>query len=630
MNTQKLNQWIEKELVENKTIQKKVAPAPATNKTSAPKKTIPAKSNSSKTPSRRFSDHNPNRGRKTAYKRHAFHPTTRLKPGNHGTIRVIPMGGLEAIGQNMTFIEWENDIIVIDTGILFATHEEPGVNGIVPDIEYLKKNKHRIKGVIYTHGHLDHIGGVPYILPQLGFPPIFTTRLTQAMITGMAEEYGFADKLRFTSVDPKSKMRMGRFEVEFFHINHSIPECLGVVVNTPYGAIVTTVDFKFDYKPADGHMTDFAHIAHFGHKGVALHLCDSTNATIPGFAQSESNIIEPITKILKYTPGRIILTLFGSNMSRASRIIELAEKLGRTVYLSGRSLEKNVGYARKFNYLKCKDKTLKRLKPGVKMGPPDKTLIMCTGGQGEEFAALSRMARGEHKQVILKPEDTIVFSSSKIPGNELQIFNLMNKLVDKGVNLIEGKDESVHASGHGNQEDIKLMASLLDPKYFVPIHGDQYLRHANKTMISEGLDFPEDHVLMMEHGKGIVLNQHGAKIMSDKERVPTKKAYYEDMVRLREETIEERKNLGKKGIIIVDVENNKGTIKKINIRTHGFFLLGTDEKAFSPLKKELTDTFNRTYDPARSEKALEETLKKTAQNYLWQKYKKEPTIEVVL
>lgn len=581
---------------------------------------------------RKFSDHDPDKGRHTSAKRHDQHAINKLGHNGKGDVKIVSLGGLDAIGQNLTYVEYNNEIIVIDTGILFATHDEPGIDGVVPDVSYLEKNKHRIKGVIYTHGHLDHIGGAQYILPKLGFPKIYTSPLTAAMLTENMKEYGIDDKLKFSHVFPRQTVHIGGLDVEFFHINHSIPECLGVNVHTPYGGIAITMDFKFDYHPLDGHMTDFIHLSQMAHKGIALHLCDSTNAMNPGFARSESAIVEPITKILKHTTGRVILTQFGSNMSRASKIVEIAESLGRTVYISGRSLVTNIAHARTFNYLKCKESTVKRLARGVKVGAPHKTLIMCTGGQGEEFAALTRMARGDHAQVKLTDQDTVVFSSSKIPGNEGPIGRMMDNLVNKGVKIIEGKEESIHATGHGNQEDIKLMVTMLNPKYFVPIHGEGYQRYTNKKMIARALDFPDKYMVTMEHGKGIILNAKGARLMTDKEMIKTSRVYYEGGTTVSQETLDTRIQIAKRGLIIIHVEIGNGGLKNMELHSIGFRYVATD----SPMKellKELKKTFSNIYKPGIEKKNLANTLTTKAKQTILQKGQHDedaPIVEAII
>ncbi len=602
---------------------KKIVPKtnPKSKKPFHPKQTKPVQ----------FSNNDPNFARPTKEKREKFHPTNYLKNGgNNGEIKVVSIGGLEQVGENLMFIEWGDDIVVIDTGISFPSAEHMGVDVLIPDISYLVKNKHKIRGVIYTHGHLDHIGGVPHIIPALGYPQMYASRLTKEMILGNSEEYHIQDKLKIMEINPKSKIKCGKFEFEFFHINHSIPDGVGIVVNTPFGKIVHTSDFKFDFNPSDDQPIDLGRIAQIGKSGVVLALVDSTNALVPGHAISESVVEKSLEKIFADTKDRLVFATFASNIGRVSKIIEMAEKRGRTVFISGRSMEKNMAIARKLNYLKCKDGTIQRISKKAESMPGSKVCILATGSQGEELAALTRMAAGTNAFVKLRKTDTIAFSSSTIPGNELAIVSVRNNLADLGVTVIDNKNLDIHVSGHAHAEQCKLMTSLLNPKYFSPIHGETFMRHGHRDMIVRELDFRLENTFVMKNGRGIILSKSGARLMTEKESLPAVDVLIELGEKVGEHVIADRHQLAEAGMICLNLKLEKGRVKKCDIRSRGFLYMNMKHEIFDLLEKEVRAVFERNYDPARPESVLVAPIQKTAEKLLLQKFKKSPVVEVFL
>lgn len=568
--------------------------------------------------------------RPTVEKRERFHPTNFLPPIKAGEIRVVPLGGMEQVGANMMFLEWGDDIMIIDTGLLFPSPEHLGVDVLVPDISYLIANKHRIRGIVYTHGHLDHVGGAPYILPELGFPPMFASRLTKELLLSQVEEHGYRDRMNVQEITPRSKIKLGRFECEFFHINHSIPDGLAVVVNTPYGAIVHTSDFKFDYSPADDQPIDLTRIAEIGHKGVALAMSDSTNALKSGHTVSERVIEESLAKIVQDTKGRLIVATFASNIGRMSKLIEAAEADGRTVFVSGRSMERNIAIARKLNYLRCKDATIQRVNNRTNNHPPQKTLILTTGSQGEELAALTRMASGIHKDIKITPEDTVVFSSSPIPGNEMQIVSVLNNLAEIGAKIVDHRSMDIHVSGHGYADECKLMASLLNPKYFAPIHGEIFMRYGHRDMIVRDLQFKRENTFIMKNGQGLVLGEKGARLMPPEHSIAGAPVMIELGERVHDDTLAERTQLSESGIILAMIEHKDGTVKKVHLRPRGFVFMNAEHEVMGLLEKEMRETFTRSYAPERSEQALVDTVRSAGERLLLQKFRKSPLIEVVL
>ncbi|MCF7917959.1 ribonuclease J [Candidatus Gracilibacteria bacterium] len=575
-------------------------------------------------------DYNPTIGRPTLAKKEKFHPTNFLNSGKKGDIRVVPLGGLEQVGENMCFLEWGNDIVIIDMGILFPSPEHLGVDVLVPDISYLVQNKRKIRGVIFTHGHLDHIGGVPYLAKELGFPQMYATRLTKELILANSEESGVSSKLNIMEINPKSHIRLGQFEFEFFHINHSIPDGVGIVAKTPYGNIIHTSDFKIDYNPSDDQPADLGRISKIGAEGVILAMVDSTNALRPGHSLSETFIEDQLAKIVRDTPGRLIVTTFASNIGRIGKIVQTAEEQGRTVFLSGRSMERNLVIAKKLNYLKYKESTIQPMGRKADTMDPRKVLILSTGSQGEELAALTRMAAKTHKDVKLRPDDTVVFSSSPIPGNELAIVSVMNNLSEIGVHMIDNKQLDTHVSGHGHAEEVKLMTTLLNPKYFAPIHGELYMRHGHKEMVIKELGFARERTLIMKNGQGAVINEKGVRLMTDKEAIPASDVMIELGEKLGQHILAERTLMAEGGAIFMTVKHNVGKVQKIDIRSRGFRYMDTKHEIFTQLGSEMKNVFERNFDPSRPEKALEEALKKSAQKFFYQKFRKEPLVEIVI
>jgi ribonuclease J len=616
--------------------------AEITDKPATPKKTVAKKTQPRQSSPRngrrlgpntgaKFSNYDPDYGRLTVAKKEKFHPTNSLNTKNiNAKIRVVPLGGMEQVGQNMMFIEAGDDIVVIDTGFLFPDAEHLGIDVLLPDISYLVKNKHKIRGVVFTHGHLDHIGGAPYIIPELGFPQMYATRLTKELILVNAEDGKVRSQMKITEINPTSKIKLGKFEIEFFHVNHSIPDGVGIVIKTPYGHIVHTSDFKIDHHPSDEQPADLGRIAEIGKQGVLLAMVDSTNALKKGHTISESIVEKQVAQVIERTQGRLIITTFASSIGRISKIVEAAEKVGRTVFLSGRSMEKNIAIARKLNYLKCREKTIQRMNPKANKMDPRKVLILSTGSQGEPLAALTRMAAGTHRDIKLSKHDTILFSSSPIIGNEEAIVSVLNNLADIGVNIIDKTDMDVYVSGHGYAEEVKMMTALLNPKYFAPIHGEIYMRHGNRDLIVSDLDFNPKNAFIMKNGQGINLDSKGARLMTDREAIPCKSVMIELGEKISEEVLDDRTIMAEGGCIIVTLQHKKGTLSNLDLRAKGFRHMNMDHEIFKLIRKDITDSFARIYAPEKTKTALEGALKANAQKLLLQKFRKEAMVEVIV
>lgn len=420
------------------------------------------------------------------------------KPTARGVLRVIPLGGLDEVGKNMMVLEYDRDIVIVDMGFQFPDEDMLGVDYVIPDVTYLMDKVDRIRGILLTHGHLDHIGAIPYLLPKLGFPPIYSAKLTMGLVKKRLEEFGLENKARMHVIDPAKSMRLGNFGVDWFRVNHSIPDGLGIVLRTPAGTVVHTGDFKFDYTPVFQQPADYAKIAALGAQNVAALFSDSTNALKPGYTMSEKKIGETLDEIIKNSRGRIIIAAFATLIGRIQQIVNSAAYYNRKVFISGRSMGDTIAIAQGLQFIKSHPGLIQ---PINKIGrtKDENVLILTTGAQGEAMSALTRMSLGDHSQVAIKKGDTIVLSSSPIPGNERSIYTVINNLVRTGARVIFNQVMDVHTSGHAQREDLKLMINLVKPKYLVPIHGEIFMRQAHAE-IGRELGMPERNTVVIENG----------------------------------------------------------------------------------------------------------------------------------
>ena len=422
--------------------------------------------------------------------------------GNHSkeqSLRVIPLGGLGEIGKNTCVFEYGNDIMILDAGLAFPTDGMHGVNVVMPDTTYLRENQNRIRGLVVTHGHEDHIGGISHHLKNFNIPVVYGPPLAMSMLRGKMEESGVADRTVIEVVGPRQVIKVGQhFSVEFVRNTHSISDSYSFAVTTPVGVIFFTGDFKFDHTPPDGQPADIGRMAHYGEKGVLCLLSDSTNSEVTGFTPSEYSVFPNLDRYIATAEGRVMVTTFASSTHRVSMLLELAMKNGRKVGLLGRSMLNVVGKARELGYMRFPDELFFPIKQ-IRDLPDRETFLLMTGSQGESMAALSRIARGEHQHVQLKTSDTVIFSASPIPGNTISVMHTIDKLIQLGAKVIYGKDKGIHVSGHGCQEDQKLMLALTRPKYFIPVHGEYRMQVLHgKTAVSMGV--APENVLIMENG----------------------------------------------------------------------------------------------------------------------------------
>jgi len=431
------------------------------------------------------------------------HDSSRSK-SNTPALRVIPLGGLHEIGKNTCVFEYGDELMLVDAGLAFPSDGMHGVNVVMPDTTFLKENQRRIKGMIVTHGHEDHIGGISHHLKHFNIPIIYGPRLAMSMLRGKMEEAGVSDRTTIQTVNPRDVVKVGQhFSVEFIRNTHSICDSFSLAVTTPVGTIIFTGDFKFDHMPVDGEQFDIERMVHYGEKGVLCMFSDSTNAEVPGFCPSEKTIYPSLEKHIAEAKERVILTTFASSVHRVTMILELAMKHGRKVGLLGRSMINVIAKARDIGYMKCPDDMFVPIKQ-IRDLPDRETLLLMTGSQGEPLAALSRISRGEHQHVRLKTTDTVIFSASPIPGNTISVVNTIDRLMKLGAKVVYGKGENIHVSGHGFQEDQKLMLALAKPKFFVPVHGEHRMLVCHGKS-AQTMGVPKDNILIIENGDVVEL-----------------------------------------------------------------------------------------------------------------------------
>jgi len=435
-------------------------------------------------------------------------------PSKDGRLKIIVMGGNEEVGRNMTLLEYNNDIIIIDMGLQFPDEDMPGIDYIIPNISYLKGKEKNIKGVIITHGHYDHIGGIPHIIPELGYPTIFSTPLTLAIIKKRQDDYKNGKNINLQTITMSDVLQLGVFKIEFFQVSHNIPDSFGLIVHTPLGPVIHTGDFKLDLSETGKQTVEISKIAKLGEKKVLALLADSTNAPQSGHQISEIEIQSNLEEIMRQASGRIIVATFSSLLNRLQQIIKIAESLNKKVVIEGYSMKTNVEIAHRLGYMKFKKDTIIGLND-IKNYPANKIVILCTGAQGEGRAVLMRIANKEHKSLQIEKNDTVVFSSSVVPGNERSVQRLKDNLYREGAEVIHYQMMDVHAGGHAKAEDLKLMIRLVNPQYFIPIEGNHsFLKiHAK---IAEGVGVDPKNIFVADNGQIMEFSKRGGKLLDKK------------------------------------------------------------------------------------------------------------------
>lgn len=546
-------------------------------------------------------------------------------------LKIISLGGLDEIGKNMTVYEYGNDMFIIDCGMTFPDDEMPGVDIVIPDFSYVVKNADRVKGLVITHGHEDHIGGIPYLLKVLNCP-IYATKLTVGLIEGKLKEHGLLSKAKLNIVKPGDTVTLGCFKTEFIHVNHSIPDSVAVAVKTPVGTIVHTGDFKIDSTPIDGEMIDFAKFSELGKKGVLALLMDSTNATRPGFTMSEKIVGASLSHIFKDAGGkRIVVATFSSNIHRVQQIVDEAVKCGRKVAVSGRSMINVVTIATELGYLKIPKGVLIDIDL-IKNYTDDKLVIITTGSQGEAMSALHRMAFGDHRKVTVGPNDLIVISANPIPGNEKTVNIVINELMKLGAEVVYERMYDVHVSGHACQEELKMMMGMINPKFFIPVHGEQmHLRKNAQLAVQMGI--PKENIVISDIGKVIELTKKSIKITDE---VPSGKVFVDGLGvgDVGSIVLRDRKHLSEDGIIIVAITMDKESgdiLSGPELISRGFVYVRESEQLLDNARNVVNRSLDYCYDNNITDwSSIKNEVRDSLSRFLYQKTRRSPMILPVI
>lgn len=547
-----------------------------------------------------------------------------MKKAENASVRIIPLGGLEQIGMNITAIEYDDSIVVVDCGLSFPEEEMLGIDLIIPDVTYLKDNIDKVKAFVITHGHEDHIGAIPYVLKEVNVP-IYATRLTMGLIESKLKEHNMLREVKRKVVKYGQSVTLGDFRVEFIRTNHSIADAAAIAIFSPAGILVHTGDFKVDYTPVNGSPIDLQRFAELGKKGVLAVMCDSTNALRPGFTMSEKTVGSTFDKIFSDNKSnRIIIATFASNVDRVQQIINAAVAYGRKVCVEGRSMVNIIDVAEDLGYLHIPDGTLIETE-SMKNYTPEQIVLITTGSQGESMAALSRMAANLHRKVSIQPGDCVVFSSTPIPGNEKSVARVINELGMKGAKVIF---QDTHVSGHACQEEIKLVYSLLKPKYAIPVHGEYRHLIAQKEVVMS-LGYDKDHVIIAKSGDVIELNDEKAEIVG---KVHTGAIFVDGLGvgDVGNIVLRDRQNLAENGIIIVVLTLEKYSGQLIagpDIVTRGFVYVREAEELLNEAKAIVTDSVLRCLDKNITDwSKIKNIIKDDLSEYLWKKIKRNPVI----
>ena len=546
--------------------------------------------------------------------------------GEKAKVKIIPLGGLNEIGKNMTAIEYKNDIVIIDCGLKFPDEDMFGIDVVIPDITYLLKHKDKVSGIFLTHGHEDHIGALPYVLKQLNVP-VYGTKLTLGIVQSKLKEHNLLSTTELITVKPRDVVRLNSVSVEFIKTNHSIADSVAIAVHTPLGAVLHTGDFKVDYTPIDGEPMDFARFAELGKKGVLLMMADSTNVERPGYTMSEKIVGESLCRIFGKSKGRIIVATFASNIHRIQQIIDAAAMYGRKVAVSGRSMENIVQVAIELGYIKIEKENLVSIDQINKYNN-DQIVIITTGSQGEPMSALARMATSEHRKVNIVPGDTIIISDTPIPGNEKLVSRVVDQLFKKGAEVVYGSSEAVHVSGHACQEELKLMQTLVKPKYFIPVHGE-YRHLKQHGELANSIGVPKSNILIPEIGDVIEVTRNSIK----KSGTVISGQIFVDGLGVGDVgniVIRDRKHLSQDGILTVVVtlsKENKAIIAGPDIISRGFVYVRESEKLMDEARDIVRDVFAKCEEQKITDwSTLKSTVRDELRSFLYEKTKRKPMI----
>ena len=541
-------------------------------------------------------------------------------------LKIIPLGGLDEIGKNMTVYECGGEIIVVDCGMAFPGDDMYGIDSVIPDVSYLVQNRARIRGLFITHGHEDHIGAIPYVLKQVNMP-IFCTPFTAGLIRLKLEEHGLVKSTKLTTVDPGTTVRAGKFQVEFIHVNHSIANSVAFAIHTKLGTVVHTGDFKIDSTPIDGNIIDLARFGELGKEGVLALLADSTNVERPGYTQSERVVGQTFMRQFQGCEDRIIVTTFASNVHRIQQVLDAAAACGRKVAVTGRSMENIMKVSTELGYMKVPKNTLMDIAK-IKNQPKNKQVIVTTGSQGEEMSALYRMAFSTHKQVEVGPGDKVIISASAIPGNEVTVSRVINELVRKGVKVVYDKADMLHVSGHACQEELKIIHALTKPRFFIPLHGEQRMLQIHKD-VAMSMGMERSHIAIAENGSVIEIT---GKTMKINGAVPAGEVYVDGsgVGDVGAVVMRDRKRLAEDGMVVVvlPVSSHDGRLlSRPEIITRGFIYVKESEDLLRELENLAMDAAEGVSGRrGRDESDLKGAVKSAVSNYLFKTTKRNPMV----
>ena len=545
---------------------------------------------------------------------------------------VFALGGLGEIGKNMYGVQFQDEIILLDCGIMFPEDDLLGIDYVIPDYQYLLQNRHKVKALIISHGHEDHIGGIPFLLQQMNIP-IYAGKLASSLIRNKLQERGLLRDAQIHEIDEDTVIRFRKTTVSFYLTTHSIPEAYGIVVKTPPGNIVFTGDYKFDFIPV-GKPADLHRMAHIGEEGVLVLLGDSTNAEIPTFTKSEKVVGQSIKNIIQRVSGRVIFATFASNVSRLQQVAQTAKETGRKIAVFGRSMEAAIKTGRELGYIEDENNDLFVDGRDLSQYPAEQIIILCTGSQGEPMAALSRIANGTHRQIAVQPNDTVIFSSSPIPGNTVSVNRVINLLSEAGAHVVHGSFNNIHTSGHGGQQEQLLMLRLMKPKYFMPVHGE-FRMQSIQADLAQQTGIPKDHCFIMENGEMLAVTTDSARIAG---RFPASDVYVDgsSVGDIGNMVIRDRRNLSEDGLVIVTATIDYQARQLVcgpDIMSRGFIYMRESGDLIGDIQQKLRAAINRGLNENGNnvnERILRELILNTIQPMIYERTERSPIIVPVL
>ena len=541
-------------------------------------------------------------------------------------LKIIPLGGLDEIGKNITIFEYGNEIVLVDCGLEFPEDDMLGVDLVIPDITYLEKNKEKIKGLVITHGHEDHIGSIPYVLKQINMP-IYATRLTVGLIKNKLEEHKLLASTKIVTVEQGETINFGNIKVEFIRSSHSIPDAVMLAIHTPAGVVLHTGDFKVDFTPIDDQVMDLGRIAELGNKGILALMSDSTNSERKGYTMSESTIGEVFDRLFQNNKKRIVVATFASNVHRVQQIVNSAVKYDRKIAVCGRSMINMIETAREIGYINAPENMFIDIDM-IKNYTDDQLVIITTGSQGETMSALTRMAAGEHKKVVITPNDMVIISATPIPGNEKLVSNVINDLMQIGAEVIYSALENIHVSGHACQEEQRLIISLAKPKYFIPVHGEYRQLRAHAETAKE-MGIPAENIFILENGRTLEVNRREAKITTS---VPSGKILVDGLGvgDVGNIVLRDRQHLSQDGLIVIVMSMDRATgeiVSGPDVVSRGFVYVRESETLMDDVKRVIRQEVKMLEDEGvRDWSTIKSTLKDDLRDYIFQRTKRNPMI----